>query len=148
MPGPFLFLTHYLGRNIISLIELPTGWTWLTSSAKHHSECSSVLCASWKSGAGSRGLTRSGFDPLGQLLGEPVCLVTQGWMLFFCFSSSGWSCQVPRAVEDPPANAGDVRGGFDPWVQKVPWRSAWQPTPVFLPVGLKSMESQSRTRLK
>ena len=25
------------------------------------------------------------------------------------------------------------RLGFDPWVQKIPWRRAWQPTPVFLP---------------
>ena len=25
------------------------------------------------------------------------------------------------------------RRGFDPWVRKVPWRGAWQPTPVFLP---------------
>ena len=23
-------------------------------------------------------------------------------------------------------------GGFDPWVRKIPWRRAWQPTPVFL----------------
>ena len=23
--------------------------------------------------------------------------------------------------------------GFDPWVGKMPWRRAWQPTPVFLP---------------
>ena len=22
---------------------------------------------------------------------------------------------------------------FDPWVVKMPWRRAWQPTPVFLP---------------
>ena len=25
------------------------------------------------------------------------------------------------------------RQGFDPWVRKIPWRKAWQPTPVFLP---------------
>ena len=25
------------------------------------------------------------------------------------------------------------RHGFHPWVGKVPWRRAWQPTPVFLP---------------
>jgi len=25
------------------------------------------------------------------------------------------------------------RQGFDPWVQKIPWRREWQPTPVFLP---------------
>ena len=22
---------------------------------------------------------------------------------------------------------------FDPWIGKIPWRKAWQPTPVFLP---------------
>ena len=25
------------------------------------------------------------------------------------------------------------RCGFDPWVEKIVWRRAWQPTPVFLP---------------
>ena len=25
------------------------------------------------------------------------------------------------------------RYGFDPWVEKIPWRRAWQPSPVFLP---------------
>ena len=25
------------------------------------------------------------------------------------------------------------RLGFHPWVQKIPWRRAWQPIPVFLP---------------
>ena len=53
-------------------------------------------------------------------------------------------------VKIPPANTGSFsggtksrepacqcrrheRGGFDPWVGKIPWRRAWQPTPVFLP---------------
>ena len=41
---------------------------------------------------------------------------------------------VALAVNNPPANAGDImRRGFDPGVEKIPWRSAWQPTPVFLP---------------
>ena len=26
------------------------------------------------------------------------------------------------------------RGGFDPWIRKIPWRRKWQPAPVFLPV--------------
>ena len=26
-----------------------------------------------------------------------------------------------------------MRHGFDPWVWKIPWRRAWQPTPVFFP---------------
>ena len=25
------------------------------------------------------------------------------------------------------------RHEFNPWVRKIPWRKAWQPTPVFLP---------------
>ena len=42
--------------------------------------------------------------------------------------------QVVLTVKKPPANAGDVkRRGFDPSVRKIPWRKAWQPTPVFLP---------------
>ena len=32
-----------------------------------------------------------------------------------------------------PANAGDMTYGFNSWVRKIPWRRAWQPTPVFLP---------------
>ena len=36
-------------------------------------------------------------------------------------------------VKNPPANAGDMRHRFGPWVGKIPWRRAWQPTPVFLP---------------
>ena len=35
---------------------------------------------------------------------------------------------------------------FDPWVGKVPWRRAWQPTPVFLPGeshGQRSLEGYS-----
>ena len=28
-----------------------------------------------------------------------------------------------------------TRHGFSPWVGQMPWRRAWQPTPVFLPGG-------------
>ena len=42
------------------------------------------------------------------------------------------------------------RPGFNPWAGKIPWRRAWQPTPVFLageshreePARLESMGSQ------
>ena len=40
--------------------------------------------------------------------------------------------QVVLVVKNAPANAGDKRDGFHPWVRKI-WRRAWQPTPVFLP---------------
>ena len=36
-------------------------------------------------------------------------------------------------VKNPPANAGDMQYGLDPWVGKIPWKRAWQPTPGFLP---------------
>ena len=29
--------------------------------------------------------------------------------------------QVVLVVKSPPANAGDMRKGFDPWVRKIPW---------------------------
>ena len=37
-------------------------------------------------------------------------------------------------INNPPANAGDVRNvGSIPESGRFPWRSTWQPTPVFLP---------------
>ena len=38
-----------------------------------------------------------------------------------------------QVAKNPSANAGDMRRGFNRWVGKIPWRRAWQPTPVFLP---------------
>ena len=38
------------------------------------------------------------------------------------------------------------RPGFNPWVGKIPWRRAWQPTPVFLPArfcGQRSLAGYS-----
>ena len=38
------------------------------------------------------------------------------------------------------------RLGFDPWAGKIPWRRAWQPTPLFLPEafqGQRSLEGYS-----
>ena len=36
-------------------------------------------------------------------------------------------------VKSLRANTGDCkRLGFDPWIQKIPWRRKWQPDPVFL----------------
>ena len=54
-------------------------------------------------------------------------------------------------VENLPANAGDSRDacGFDPWVGKIPWRTKWQPTPIFLPEeshGQKSLEGYHRKK--
>ena len=36
-------------------------------------------------------------------------------------------------VKNPPAQQEMQETWLDPWVGKIPWRRAWQPTPVFLP---------------
>ena len=67
-------------------------------------------------------------------------------MLTCLFIFSVQSFQVALVVKNPPANAGDLRHGFDSWVGKIPWRRAWQPTPVFLPGeshGQRSLEGYS-----
>ena len=58
-------------------------------------------------------------------------------------------CHVTATVDSPggvngkePACQGR-RPGFHPWVGKIPWRRAWQPTPVSLPReshGQRSLE--------
>ena len=41
-----------------------------------------------------------------------------------------WASWVAQMVKNLPQCR---RPGFDPWVRKIPWRRAWQLTPVFLP---------------
>ena len=50
---------------------------------------------------------------------------TVGFYLGFPGGTSGkeLTCQCRR----------HKRLRFDPWIGKIPWRKAWQPTPVFLP---------------
>ena len=46
-------------------------------------------------------------------------------------------------VKNLPAVQETKRHGIDPWAMKIPWRKAWQPTPVFLPGeshGQRSLE--------
>ena len=64
-----------------------------------------------------------------------------------------WAFQMALVAKNLPANAGDVkRFEFNLCVRKIPWRRAWQPTPVFLPgeahgqrslVGHRVTESQT-----
>ena len=52
----------------------------------------------------------------------------------YLFVSCLWLCsQVVLMVKNPPANTGDMRLGFSPWVGKIPRGRAWKPPPVFLP---------------
>ena len=47
---------------------------------------------------------------------------------------------VTLVVKNLPASAGNMRHGFCLWVGKIPWRRAWQHTPVFLPGESPSTE--------
>ena len=53
---------------------------------------------------------------------------THIFMLLYCGAS-----QVVLVVKDPPANAGDARLWFHPWMERIPWSREWQPTPVSMP---------------
>ena len=44
-----------------------------------------------------------------------------------------WASQVALVIKNPPANAGDKRRGFNPWVSMIPWWRGWLSIPVFLP---------------
>ena len=67
------------------------------------------------------------------------------------------SRSVALAITILATSAGHIRDGFDPWVGKIPWRRAWQPTPVFLSGEFHGQRSlgatvyrvaKSQTRLK
>ena len=49
------------------------------------------------------------------------------------FQPIAWASQVAPLVKNPSADVGDKRPWFNPWVGNIPWRKAWQPTPVFSP---------------
>ena len=80
--------------------------------------------------------------PNGRAVGDPVLWV-QG--------RTGQKLQgLPggSVVKNPPAMQ---ETGFDPWAGKIPWRRAWQPTPVFLPGeshGQRSLAGYSPGRCK
>ena len=59
-----------------------------------------------------------------------------------------WASRVVLGVKNLPANETDIRDRrrFDPWLRKISWRRAWQPTLVFLPGkshGQRSLASYS-----
>ena len=57
-------------------------------------------------------------------------------MPFFQLLKFKWASLVVLMVKNPPANAGDIKEMLvHRWVGRIPWRRAWQPTPVFLAGG-------------
>ena len=53
------------------------------------------------------------------------------FQLFLAFQE--WASEVVLVIKNLPASAGKPkRRRFDPWVGKIPWRRAQQPTPIIL----------------
>ena len=56
------------------------------------------------------------------------------WGCVYRLTISVWASQVVLVVKEPACQCRrHKKYGFDPWVRKIPWRRAWQPTPAFLP---------------
>ena len=64
--------------------------------------------------------------------GKPICI---------CI----WAFQVALVGESACQYRRHKRHGFDPWVRKIPWSRAWQPTPVN---GQRSLPNYSPQRAK
>ena len=61
--------------------------------------------------------------------GQSRCLVsTPGRQIIFIYLLVRFAC-----VSDSKESAYSAGDLFKCWVRKIPWRRAWQPTPVFLP---------------
>ena len=101
-------------------------------------------------------MTDTQIDPTGELVSP-----ARGVMNLAGYKGSGRVCHDSSALDVLPRWLSGKeptyrcrrhkRPGFDPWVGKILWRRAWQPTPVFLPgeshgqrslVGDKSTGSQ------
>ena len=116
---------------------------------------------SWwgQSGPCILGSSLSGLQVQLQLVGSGWPLYIREWPLRQEFIPHACVLGFPRgaSAKEPTYECrGPERCGFDPWTGKIPWRRAWQPTPVFLPreshgqrqlVG-SPWGSQSQTRLK
>ena len=72
--------------------------------------------------------------------GLTVCSGDTAWPLsvwlgelLMTFKNSTGASQVALVVKNCLPLQETSRCWFDPWVRKIPWRRAWQPTPLFLP---------------
>ena len=52
-----------------------------------------------------------------------------------------WASHVALVGKNPPANAGDMRQGFDSRVEKITWKRKWKTTPAFLPGEFQGQRS-------
>ena len=128
-----IFATQNTLTNTISMFVLI--WSFKVSKKNHHGSLSGSFWYSWK---GKSCLISMVWKHVHEVC---CCSVTKSCP-FLCYpmdcrtdfsvGSSGKepSCQCRVKIKDN--NKRDKRCGFNPWAGKIPWRKAWQTTPVFL----------------
>ena len=67
----------------------------------------------------------------GQQIGYRVCVSCS--LVSNSFETPWTVAGLPRQLSSKRICMQRRRCRFDPWVRKIPWRRAWQPTPVFFP---------------
>ena len=94
----------------------------------------SFFFIAWACYPENKGTCRGECPPSSMAQQELVSLNSQNALDVTCLYFTRAS-PVVLVVKNPPANAGDRRdlGSIPVSVGKIPWRRAWQPTPVFLP---------------
>ena len=122
----------------LSLNKMNEKWTQskMVTSTKTHFSSSTMRHHCWEATAQSRVTVPQTFLYIGAatqlysfLMTEYVCKLFLSWLykleLHFLGGASRKepACQCKR----------HKRHRFDPWVGKIPWRRAGQPTPIFLP---------------
>ena len=55
-----------------------------------------------------------------------------------------WASLIAQMAKNPSTTQ---ENWFDSWISKIPWRRAWQPTPVFLPEESHGQRSLAGYRL-
>ena len=99
--------------------------------------------------------------PLNAARVHPFHVVPLHWLLpkpddqIVLFPQSKLKPELPSWLSNKESAYQCRRGGFYPWVRKIPWRRAWQPSPLFLPgeshgqralVGYKRVGHDSATK--
>ena len=69
------------------------------------------------------------------------------WSSFFSSTNKNLGSHFSASGKKPACQwRRSNRYRFDPWVRKLPWRSAWHPTPVFMPGESHAQRSLATVR--
>ena len=103
---------------LISFRSLQAVWQWTSTLTSWM-----YITLIWKMGMNNN-TCLSGFH-------KKQCIDKCKVLVYWKYLKMRRASLVAQTVQNPPAMW--ERPGFNPWIGKISWRRAWQPTPVFLP---------------